>query len=134
MCGKPPPGTWSAEAGPQNLPTEVLVKHSRVSKSDLTRAAGDQGQWKKITQEAGLNVSAAPCSVPPVPFTDTADLVPAGKEKKCGGWFQYHKAEQETVDRVLRDSKLLTGTVLALGHLASVYTLYTYLNVHMIMK
>lgn len=97
----------------------------------VTRASG-----KKVTQEAGLKVSlAVPCSVPLVPFTDTADLVPTGEEKNvCCGWFQYHKAEQETVDRVLRDSKLLTGTVLALGHLASVYTLYTYLSVHIIMK
>lgn len=71
-CRKPPGGMELAEAGPQSLPTEVLIKHLMVSNVlHMLLATGASGE--KVTQEAGREVSssAVPCSVPPVPFSDT---------------------------------------------------------------
>lgn len=38
------------------------------------------------------------------------------------------------MDLVLRGNKLLTGTVHLFGYSASIYTIYTHLNFHVIMK
>lgn len=93
---------------------------------------------EKIPQESGREVSssAVPCSVPPVPFTDSLTLCQLAKKKTLVGLSSSYITRQnkKTVATVLRGSKLLTGTVHAFGYLASMDALHTHLNFHIIMK